>query len=508
LIDGAAYFTAFAAAVERAKKSILIVGWDINSRVRLMSDERQCGLPTELGAFLNALVSRRRSLHVHILVWNFAMIYSLERELLPVFTNGWHTSRRVHFAWDGHHPRGASHHQKIVVVDDAVAFVGGLDLTRGRWDTPRHSVKDPHRVDEDGQPYPPFHDVQMVVDGDAAAALGQVVRARWKRATGQEICVQAPATDDPWPPGLQPDLEDVRVAIARTEPAYDNQSAVCEVEALYRDAIAAAQHSSYIENQYLTSAVIGEALAERLRQPQGPDIVLVLPQKTPGWLEKNTMDVLRARVLRRLHEADRFGRLRVYYPIVPGLDNQCLTVHAKVLVVDDRLMRIGSSNLSNRSMGLDTECDLAIEANGEAPIREAIVRFRNRLLGEHLEISPERIAEVIRTKVSLVAAVDALRGGERTFEPLHGTVPGWLDQLIPDSAIVDPARPVDPDTLIAVFVSPENRKPGRRALVRGAVLLLGLLGLATVWCWAPVANWLDVETIADWTVFLSFWGDY
>jgi phosphatidylserine/phosphatidylglycerophosphate/cardiolipin synthase-like enzyme len=69
-------------------------------------------------------------------------------------------------------------------------------------------------------------------------------------------------------------------------------SAVREVEALYRDAIAAARQSIYIENQYLTSAVIGDALAERLRQPQGPDIVLVLPQKSPGWLEENTEDRL------------------------------------------------------------------------------------------------------------------------------------------------------------------------------------------------------------------------
>lgn len=80
LIDGASYFATFAAAVERARKSILIVGWDVDSRIQLIRDDPAPDLPTQLGALLNAVVARRRSLQVHVLGWDFAMLYALDRE--------------------------------------------------------------------------------------------------------------------------------------------------------------------------------------------------------------------------------------------------------------------------------------------------------------------------------------------------------------------------------------------------------------------------------------------
>lgn len=128
------------------------------------------------------------------------------------------------------------------------------------------------------------------------------------------------------------------------------------------------------------------------------------------------MGVLRARLLKQLQGADRFGRLRVYYPVVPDLDGSCVNVHSKVLVVDDALVRIGSSNLANRSMGLDTECDLTIEAAGKTRIARAIAHFRDRLLGEHLGVSPEMVAGMAAAKASLIAAVEELRSAGRTLE--------------------------------------------------------------------------------------------
>ena len=219
LIDGAAYFAAFAAAAEQAQESIFIVGWDVYSRVRLMPNAEQGAMPVELGRFLNALVSRRRRLQVYILNWDFAMVFALEREPLPMLKLGRWTHRRVHFHLDGQHPVWASHHQKIVVVDDAVAFIGGMDLAIRRWDTPEHNADDPRRVDPRGQPYLPMHDVQMAVDGEAAAALGELVRERWRRATGRHIgTIHCPGSD-PWPCFLSPDLENVAVELARTQPA-------------------------------------------------------------------------------------------------------------------------------------------------------------------------------------------------------------------------------------------------------------------------------------------------
>ena len=92
------------------------------------------------------------------------------------------TSDRLRFCFDSSLPLGSAQHQKIVVIDGAVAFSGGLDLTIRRWDNSEHAAGNPHRLDPDGKPYPPFHDVQCMVDGEAAAALLELVENRWRAA--------------------------------------------------------------------------------------------------------------------------------------------------------------------------------------------------------------------------------------------------------------------------------------------------------------------------------------
>jgi phospholipase D1/2 len=505
LIDGAAYFAAFAAAAEQAEESIFIVGWDVDSRVRLMPDADQGALPAELGRFLNALASRRRRLRVYVLNWDFAMVFALEREPLPMLKLGRWTHRKVHFRFDGQHPVWASHHQKIVVVDDAVAFVGGMDLALRRWDTPEHKADDPRRVDPRGQPYPPMHDVQMAVDGEAAAALGELVRERWRRATGRQVDAVCRPESDPWPSDLPPDLEHVAVAIARTQPVYNGSPEVREVQALYLDVIAAARRSIYIEAQYFTSTAIADALAKRLSDPGGPEVLLILPRDGAGWLEQNTMTALRARLLRRLRAADRFGRLRVYYPAILKLGNGCINVHSKILVVDDTLVRVGSSNLSNRSLGLDTECDLAIESAGDARIAGAIAQFRDRLLGEHLGVPSECVTERLATTQSLIAGVESLNGSDRRLEQLTSEVPSWHDLLLLDGKLLDPEGPIAPATLVEPYIPEENRRLGGRRLMRSALFLIVAVGLAAAWRWTPLGNWLDVATLVEW---VKPWHDH
>ena len=103
LVDGAAYFSAFAAAAEKAKKSIFIIGWDIDSRTRLLFDDQSHTLPVELGDFLNTIVSSRHGLRAYLLGWDFAMVFAFEREPLPAYKLGWRTHRRVHFRLDSNH---------------------------------------------------------------------------------------------------------------------------------------------------------------------------------------------------------------------------------------------------------------------------------------------------------------------------------------------------------------------------------------------------------------------
>jgi len=497
LVDGEAYFAAFRGAALRATRSIFILGWDVASRMLLVHDDPPDGLPRALGDFLHALVKRRRTLQIHVLDWDFAMLYALDRELLPIYSSEWRRHRRLHFHLDDRHPVGASHHQKIVVIDDAVAFVGGLDLTIRRWDTPEHRPDDARRVDPAGQPYAPFHDVQMMVDAEAAAALGELARERWRRATDHEPYRAAdPSGVDPWPDTVKPDLNDVDVAIARTEPDAGVRAEIQEVRQLYLDAIAAAQHWIYFENQYFTAAAIGDALAARLAQPEGPEIVIVSRLRGGGWLEQNTMGVLRARLLRRLREADRHGRLRAYYPASSGLPDAYIELHSKLMIVDRRLLRIGSANVANRSMGLDTECDLAIEA-AEPRVEAAAAALLDRLLGEHLGVAPDEVSRAIERSGSLIEAIEALRGNARTLQTLDAALDPEVDALVPDSAVLDPERPIDPEELVAELVPPDDQPRAGRRIALFALLIASIAALAAGWRWGPLAAWLDPDTLTQ-----------
>ena len=502
LIDGDAYFNAFRAAAARAQRSILILGWDVDSRTVLTFADPQDGLPAALGDFLYALVQRRRALRIHVLDWDFAMIFALDREFLPIYTQSWRSHRRLRFHLDDRHPAGASHHQKIVVIDDKVAFVGGLDLTTRRWDTPGHCADEARRVDPAGEAYGPFHDIQMMVDGDAATALGHLARERWRRATGAELTSPDDrGGDDPWPDAVGVDLVEVDVAIARTEPADEAHEGVQEVKQLYLDAIAAARHWIYFENQFFASAAIGDALAQRLAEKDGPEIVIVSRLRGGGWLEQNTMEVLRSRLLRRLRDADQHGRLRIYYPEHGDLDDgDCIQLHSKLMLADGAFLRIGSANVANRSMGLDTECDLAIETD-EPRVEAAVDALRDRLLGEHLGVEAAAVADAIHRNQSLIAGIESLRGRRRTLEPLDISLDPELDKLVPDAAIIDPERPIDADQLVSEFVPRGGRPHAGRRIAIFAAFIIGVAALAAAWHWGPLASLLDQEALeqaAEW----------
>ena len=494
LVDGAEYFHAFRETAKNARRSVLIIGWDIDGRFELERDRPPDGLPTRLRDFLNSLVKRTKGLHIHVLDWDYAMVFATDREWLPLYQMEWTTHRRLHFRLDSRHPVGASHHQKIVVVDDRVAFVGGLDFALGRWDSSGHRPDDPRRRDIDSTIPQPYHDVQLMVSGAIAGAIAELARDRWRMATGQNLRVPESAVDnDPWPDDIAVDLVNSQVGIARTRPKYDGQEEVREVERLVTDAIAAARQSIYIENQYFTAHAVGDALARRLGEDDGPEIVVILPQRTVGWLSQNTMDVLRERLLKRLYEIDRHDRLRVYYPHVPGLGTQCINVHAKVLVVDDELLRAGSANFNNRSMGLDTECDLAIEARGEARVREGIAALRNRLLAEHLDVAASTVADTLAQQRSIIRVIESLGGSGRTLKPFEFCVSAELDALVPDGQIADPEMPVDGEQIAREFVADEEKTPARRSLITLAGVLIVALLLAATWRWTPLGEWIDLK---------------
>lgn len=422
-----------------------------------------------------------------MLNWDFSPIYAIEREAKPELRFRWRGHRRVRFAHDAEHPTCASHHQKVVVIDERLAFTGGIDLTLRRWDTSEHRPQEPGRVDRDGEPYPPFHDVQILIEGEAAEILAALARERWLRATGKPLQRPKHSGASAWPECVRADLERVSLAIARTEPEYpgSDEPGVSEVVEAYEVAIASAQKCIYAETQYLTSRRLEEALSKRLREPDGPEIVLVAPTHTDGWMEQGTMGILTARLVQRLKAADTHGRFRVY---TPWTDETAIFVHAKVLLVDDRLLRIGSSNMSNRSMGVDTECDAWIEST--APRTSEVIRgFRERLLGEHLGVEPAAVGRAFEETGSLIQAIEQLRGGARTLNPLEPG-PSDVTPLVPLET-ADPETPLDAEALLRGVVPFERQRAMRRSMLRVAFMLAGLLALALLWRLEPLRAWLD-----------------
>lgn len=499
LVDGQEYFSAFRDAAKQARHSIFIIGWDINSRMRLRcpGDSSEDDLPDSLLAFLKALLARRHSLQVYVLGWDFAMLYALDREWLPMYKSDWCSQRRLHFHLDDRHPVGASQHQKIIVIDDAIAFVGGLDLTKSRWDTRAHLPDDPRRVGPDGKKYQPFHDVQMMVDGDVATAIGHIARERWQHATDHRLEAVHAIETDGWPREVTPALREVDIAISRTVPPFNGNTPVQEVKYLYLDAIAAARRHIYLENQYFTSPIIGEALAHRLAEPEGPEIVFIGPQQSDGWLSQRTMDILRARLLQNLHQYDRFGRLRSYYPDIEGLKGTSINVHSKLAVIDDELLIIGSANLNNRSLGLDSECNLALAARGEERVARVIAEFRNGLIAEHLGWPREHVTQALEKSGSLIAVTQIPGAGGHSLRELDRTLSPELDDLVPDGEILDPEKPVSMEQLVAQLVPEEEQTSLRRRLFILLSIFTPLLGLAAAWRWSPLGQWLNVENLVD-----------
>lgn len=391
LVDGERYFAAVAESIERAELSVVIVGWELHSRIRLRRDGDELRLDEALVAAAD------RGVRVSILLWDHSFVLAGEREMLT----SWRLDHpRIEVVYAGDHPLGASHHQKMVVVDGTVAFVGGLDLAAERWDVCGHEAE---RRDPDGNSYGPFHDLAFVVDGAAARAVLDVAVEHWMSATGRDDDSFDVGVSAPWPRSVEPDLENVAVGIARTRAAYDGRPGRASILALYRRAIARARRLIYIENQYLTSPAIRDALAVRLAEVEGPEVIIVSSQDQEGRLEDLPMARLRGHWLARLRDADEYGRLLVGAPLV---HDEAVSVHAKAMIVDDELITLGSANLSRRSMSFDTECNLVVEARGRDDVERVIRRYRRALLGEHLGVAPQRLPNDLDQ--SWVAAIERL----------------------------------------------------------------------------------------------------
>jgi phospholipase D1/2 len=437
IVDAADYFRLARQAMLQAGSQILIIGWDFDTRIDL---DRECddGFPGELGAFISYLPKRRPGLEVYILKWDLGAIKLLGRGTTLLRIGRWAMGSDIHFKLDGAHAPGASHHQKILVIDDCLAFCGGIDMTAERWDTREHRDHDPGRKrPTTRRSYGPWHDATMAVDNAAARALGELARARWEAAGGKPI--SAPSGDhDAWPEDLRAQFQRVDVAIARTRGACNEQAPVREIEALFIDQIRRARKLVYAENQYFASRIIAKAIAERLAEPDPPEFVIVNPKSGESWLDEEAMSPARAELMKMIEEADHRGRFRIYTPVTSeGAD---IYVHAKILIVDDQLIRVGSANFNNRSMGLDSECDLTIDTDlaANTTCGEQIICVLYDLLAEHTGMTADEFRDQARRADSLIAAIDQQHGPGPKLIRFQPAEPNKLERKVAENEILDP----------------------------------------------------------------------
>ncbi|HEY0938639.1 MAG TPA: phospholipase D-like domain-containing protein [Steroidobacter sp.] len=471
LVDGQEYFAALRSALLRARKLIVIAGWDFDTRVHLPPRAAARGeslsAPVQFGELLGYLLQTRPGLQIHVARWNYHWLYRDDRE---TDTRQQLESRGIRFYEDSNHPTTGCVHHKVVVIDDKLAFIGGIDLTHNRWDTREHLPGEARRHNADGEAYMPVHDTQLCVTGPVVADIAAYLRENWPEGPPPER-VNVP--ENCWPEGWPVHFEHINAAVSRTLPACESRPAIREVEAFYLAAIARTQRSLYLENQYFTSTRIAEAIAQRCREVPELQGLLVGMERPKTTVELHTMGHGLQRFFRILTATGASDRV----PLVGALcDGQGINLHSKLGVFDDRWLTVGSANLNRRSMGFDVECNLLLEATTPGH-RARMSELRNDLLAEHLGSTSNAIATHLSSK-GLASLPDLGRGRRRLVRLRPDTLAAHFGPLLVplfdrDCHLIPPAR---------IRTAPKSRVAVPQ---RAAVALLAIGSLAAWWDNAP-----------------------
>lgn len=488
LNDAAAYFAALREALLEAQDLVYIVGWDIHTETRLVgaSGRADDGLPEALGPFLRALVQRRPALRINILVWDFVSFYASEREWNSAAKFTTETDGRVRFHLDSTLPFGSAQHQKIVCVDGSLAFVGGLDLTIRRWDTSDHLADHALRRDPGGKPYLPFHDVQCMVDADAAAWLFDLAEERW-RAAGQQTHARRAPKSTRWPANVPVEAENVPVGIARTEVVCPAGLSINEVERSLIAAIRSATSFVYIENQFTSAIKIARELAEQMLRVPSLRVLVVAPKLHSSWLESQAMQNGRGAFIDCFSEAGVADRIRFVYPVSRSGDTEAaVMVHSKLMIVDDRILRIGSANLNNRSMGADSECDLIFEAASDEH-RDFIASVRHRLIAHFCGLDEQTVAQNEDRLLALLDEVSRANGAKTLRKVESSVLTSTLATMV--QPVADPERPLHLERAA-------SRMWSTKTIIGIVSIGVALFGLAMAWSYTSLSHFADAGHIS------------
>ena len=395
LVDGEDSFGAMAEAIAGARERVEIAGWHVEPDFRLSDDG-----PT----LERALADAGERSEVRVLLWAGAPLpppFRPRRGEAKEVAERLGRHRGVTCALDSKERLLHCHHEKLVIVDGAVAFVGGFDfstLGASRLDASHHPPREPMG----------WHDATFRIEGPLVADVAAHLRMRWREVTGERL----PDLTPPPPAG------DVEAQLVRTVPetVYEGlPRGEFTILESYVAALRDARQFVYLENQFLWSSEIVRILAEKLRNPPSDDfrVVLVLPAK-PTTGADDTLGQLA--VLAEADDGnDRFVACTLYGR--NGSDAKPVYVHAKVGIVDDRWLTIGSCNLNNHSLFNDSEVNVVTHDPGLAR------RTRLQLWAEHLEASvgalEDRTPAGVIDELWIPTAVEQLERRETGAPPTH-----------------------------------------------------------------------------------------
>ena len=468
------------------------------------SDEENAEAPSVVSDLLAWKAEQNPDIKIYLLRWDSSLAFFAQREMWAKEVWEEKTPDNVETQLDDTIPMGGSQHQKIIVVDDELVFSGGMDISTNRWDTRDHPVQSEERQGPDGE-YPPLHDVQMVSSGPVVKDFATLVRWRWERVADSEPIALREEADTgltaakprTWPDDFPPEFENVSCALARTIPFMDEVEPAQEVRTMLLDLINQAESFIYIENQFTTRQEIAEALNKRLKACPNLHVILVSSYEPKGKFECEAFWASRIEFKAILEKGIDPKRIRLTYSSIEDMQGRKAykRIHSKVMTVDDKYLVIGSSNLSNRSMTLDTEIDVVLHGNSEHN-RQQILHVRNDLLAEHTGRKLEDMPALFDTDYP----VDALMQGQIA----HGYVLTEVrDEVFTNHSVKNVFRSLsDPEEpLISLPTLDGAALPARNPRRRSIMIMLGIAVIAILgglMFWASQSiSWLSSESIND-----------
>lgn len=504
LVDCANYYRALHAAIANAKHSVFVLGWDIDSRIKLLRGEYAEGAkhPIRFFDLIKWKAQENPDVEIYLNRWDYPLFMAKERE--GFVKHRWEGLKlpNLRYCEDNTVPLGASHHQKVVVVDDEIAFVGGMDVALNRWDMRTHMPSNHNRIDPGvmyspwkPRKFQPYHDTQMIVAGPLVKSLAQLARRRWKQIRQEDPIpirqIEREIDDLPpaWPGHLDVDFTDVNMAISLTMAPWKERGAIHQVEQMYLDLIGRAEYFIYIENQFLCHLETARALNKRLREK--PDLrVLIVSNKGPnGVWEANAMWHGRVQFRDILMAGGMEDRVVMAHPISKvGEEEKPVRIHSKLMAVDDRYLRVGSSNINNRSMYTDSECDLVIEADeDDTETREKIAFLRNDLIREHTGREYETIAHLIEHGEKMEKFLNYISHSRqhlvRIDDEKYRRAPlAWLGHKF-----IEPAQPLTSPRMTAFIRQVHWHRLG--------LVVLAIIALALIWKYTPLAQYATPDYV-------------